>query len=131
MVHFEGTNGPDIERFVEKALDLPFDELAAICHRLLEPGVYQHRVALRRLINGDERAEMELKLLREYIKVTATERWAKEPDWAMRSVKLHWAVQAIFSGAQGIMLRNSINADDKDSAEACRALTEPFQQLMS
>lgn len=131
MVPFEGSRSTEIETFVSRAVSLPFEELMVIHRHLLTSRVHHHRVTVSMLVKADEQARQESELLREYIKVVATENaYAKGNMRFMLSVS--WLAAAIFPAAQALLIRDRLESTgDESHREAFRTLTEPFAELVS
>lgn len=126
MVPFEGSMSSEIETFVSKAVVLPFEELMVIHKNLLTSRVHHHRVTVTMLVKADEQAQRDSVVLREYIKVVATENaYAKDNTRFMLSVS--WLAAAIFPAAQALLVRDRLhNTGNEAHREAFRTLTEPF-----
>ena len=131
MLPFEGTKAQEIQNFVSKAVDLPFEDLMVIHRHLLTSRVHHHRVTVTMLIKADDETRQQSELLREYIKIVATENaYAKGNMRFMLSVS--WLAAAIFPAAQALMIRERLeHAGDESHREAFRTLTEPFAGMVS
>lgn len=131
MVPFEGSQATEIETFVSKAVDLPFEDLMVIHRHLLSSRVHHHRVTVTMLAKSDEQIRQQSEMLREYIKVVATENaYAKGNMRFMLSVS--WLAAAIFPTAQALLLRDRLeHAGDESHREAFKTLTEPFAGMVS
>ena len=131
MLQLEGERATEIEEFISKAVALPFEELMVIQRHLLTTRVHHHRVTVTMLAKSDERVRQQCELLREYIKIVATENaYANGNMRFMLSV--NWLAAAIFPAAQALLMRDRLeNGEDESHREAFRTLTEPFGGLVS
>jgi len=131
MLPFEGSRSTEIEAFVSKAVELPFEELMVIHRHLLSSRVHHHRVTVSMLIRDDEQTRQESAMLREYIKVVATESAHSQGNMRLM-LSVSWLAAAIFPAAQALLVRDRLeNAEDASHREAFRTLTEPFGSLVS
>lgn len=131
MVPFEGSRSTEIEQFVSKAVELPFEELMMIHRHLLTSRVHHHRVTVTMLVKSDERARQESELLREYIKIVATENAYRKGNMRFM-LSVNWLAAAIFPAAQALLVREQLeSANDDSHREAFKTLTEPFAGLVS
>lgn len=128
---FEGSRSTEIEAFVAKAVELPFEELMVIHRHLLTSRVHHHRVTLTMLAKSDEQTRQECELLREYIKIVATENAYRKGNMRFM-LSVSWLAAAIFPAAQALLLRDRLEAGgDESHREAFKTLTEPFAGIVS
>lgn len=131
MLPFEGSRSTEIESFVSKAVALPFEKLMVIHRHLLTSRVHHHRVTVSMLIRDDEQKRQESVMLREYIKIVATESAHSQGNMRLM-LSVSWLAAAIFPAAQALLVRDRLeHAEDESHREAFKTLTEPFGSLVS